>query len=346
MPSIPLFLNRRELSLHKAIVRPSFGVPTVLTNSPWTFVSLWLKRNKQENALFFWDQAQQFHLASTGLPLQSAPLLLYYSYMNATKALLASKGIAFDPRHGVRGVPRNSRRISLANEQVRINQNGIVPALSTYFTETEPQLTHTLKELLFNLVFVHRTYCLTYRSQAEMFIPLREAKYFFDKDTSQVFCQALLAKDALRRNVRQSLPQTLEWVETDDGPALRSRARINWSNPRKANDAELNRLRALHHSLRADFHYISGNQTLWYVKLVTRGPRMLLRRSPTITLAAMHRLSEICRYRPIELSSYLEGEQNWLLTEFIRMSPTQFLDEIASELTGHQFMNPNVRTPI
>src|SRR5437762_14150563 len=100
MPDVPLFLNRRELSLHKGIVRPSFGVPTVLTNSPWTFVSLWLKRNKKDNALFFWEQAQQFHSASSGLPLQSAPLLLYYSYMNAAKALLTSKSMAFDPHHG------------------------------------------------------------------------------------------------------------------------------------------------------------------------------------------------------------------------------------------------------
>jgi hypothetical protein len=45
----------------------------------------------------------------------------------------------------------------------------------------------------------------------------------------------------------------------------------------------------------------------------------------------------------MQLSAFLAGQKNWLLTEFIRMSPTQFLDEISSELTGQQFMLPNVR---
>ena len=57
----------------------------------------------------------------------------------------------------------------------------------------------------------------------------------------------------------------------------------------------------------------------------------------------MHRLSELCRYQPIKLSKFLAGKKNWLLTEFIEMAPGQFLDAIASEMTGYQFLAPNVR---
>jgi len=57
----------------------------------------------------------------------------------------------------------------------------------------------------------------------------------------------------------------------------------------------------------------------------------------------MHRLSEICRYQPLFLDSLLSGQKNWLLSEFIEMSPAQFIDEIASEMTGYQFLIPNVR---
>jgi hypothetical protein len=45
----------------------------------------------------------------------------------------------------------------------------------------------------------------------------------------------------------------------------------------------------------------------------------------------------------MQLSAFLSGQKNWLLTEFIRMAPQQFIDEIAAELTGQQFMIPNVR---
>jgi len=60
----------------------------------------------------------------------------------------------------------------------------------------------------------------------------------------------------------------------------------------------------------------------------------------------MHRLSEICRYRPSDLLSLLNGQKNWLLSEFLSIAPPQYLDEIACEMTRHQMMIPNVRTPI
>src|SRR5205823_1779066 len=95
--------------------------------------------------------------------------------------------------------------------------------------------------------------------------------------------------------------------------------------------------------LRKDLQYIAGAQTLWYLKGIVSGPPRLNRSPLTLTLAAMHRLSEICRYRPLELAAFLGGQRNWLLSEFVLMAPEQFLDGIASELTGHQFLLPNVR---
>jgi YaaC-like Protein len=79
-------LNQREIGPHKAIVAPLLSSDTVLTNSPRTFVALWLQQNRKRQALFYWEQAQEFHKASVGLPLRLAPLLLYYCFMNAAKA--------------------------------------------------------------------------------------------------------------------------------------------------------------------------------------------------------------------------------------------------------------------
>ena len=103
-------------------------------------------------------------------------------------------------------------------------------------------------------------------------------------------------------------------------------------------------LRGLNQTLRRSLHYINGAQTLWYMK--AKGSYEIDRRPITLTLAAMHRLSEICRYRPAELDPFLGGQKNWLLSEFVSMSPPQFLDEIACEMTGHGVMIPNVRAPI
>jgi hypothetical protein len=107
--------------------------------------------------------------------------------------------------------------------------------------------------------------------------------------------------------------------------------------------SDISNLAILQQELRKDLFYINGTQTLWYIKAKTSGPKILARFTPTITLAAMYRLSELCRYKPLELTSFLAGQKNWLLTEFIQQSPLQFFDEIAAEITGHQFLTPNVR---
>src|SRR5262249_8810534 len=119
---IPVKLGGRDIGPQKAVVSPLLGARHVLTNTPWTFVSLWLKRSGKDKALFYWQQASEFHKASVGLPLQAAPLLLYYCFLNATKALLTAKGVTFNEHHGVRA--HNTRgavnRISLTNEGIRI----------------------------------------------------------------------------------------------------------------------------------------------------------------------------------------------------------------------------------
>ena len=47
MAITPIMLSQRKVSLHKAI----FGTRNVLTNSPFTFVDLWLRTQKKEKRL-------------------------------------------------------------------------------------------------------------------------------------------------------------------------------------------------------------------------------------------------------------------------------------------------------
>lgn len=46
-------IKGRELRPHKATTCPQLGARTVLTNSHWEYVSLWLKREHKDEALFF-----------------------------------------------------------------------------------------------------------------------------------------------------------------------------------------------------------------------------------------------------------------------------------------------------
>lgn len=82
---------------------------------------------------------------------------------------------------------------------------------------------------------------------------------------------------------------------------------------------------------------------LWYIK--REGIDGVIPRNPmSLTFAGMHRLSELSRYEPVVLSKHLGSQHNWLLSEFIKNAPYQFIDHIASEITGEEFMSPGIVT--
>lgn len=340
-------LKQRKIGPHKAIVAPLLSSQTVLTNSPWTFVALWLQRNrKPREALFYWEQAQEFHNVSVGLPLRSAPLLLYYCFMNATKALLVAKGVNFSDKHGISAHPPVVQGVkrAFAGEGVKIHTDGILPSLSVYYGEAETLKTHTLRELFYNMVFIHRTYCLTYSSQKEMFLPLANCGYVYDTRTKEVFFKAHIEKDFPLNHAIKKLPATFVAAPEIGPRVIRSVAKLIWRAPGRPTATNIQELIDFNRALRQEeIHFINGAETLWYLKTSPKGPRRLKRQLPTLILAAMHRLSAICRYHPLELESLLAGQKNWLLSEFIQMSASQFIDEIASEMTGYQFLVPNVR---
>jgi len=337
-------IGNKALTLAKAVKEPQFSMKTVLTLDPFDYVDLWLRREHKDEALHYWRQARNFHRAAGGLPIESAPLVLYYCFMNAAKALLSAKGITFNPYHGVGAhlMRGPNSKIMLSNEGIAIKQNGIVPALISYFGEAEPSPHHSLEDVLYNLVCVHRTYCLSYANKKERFVPLKTAAFLRDPASGEVRLQAELVDNIDWNFYRKRLPVEVA-ARPGSTPVIQSVASITWASASSPTSAELNALCQLNASLRRVFHYINGAHTLWYLK--TTGSYEINRMPITLILSAMHRLSEICRYKPSQLQSYLDGQKNWLLSEFVAMTPAQFLDEIASEMTGHQIMIPNVRLP-
>lgn len=344
MASEQIKIGTKSIALTKAVSGSNFRMKTVLTLDPFDYVDLWLRREKKEEAQHYWRQARNFYRAAQGLPIESSPLVLYYCFMNAAKALLASKSIAFNPYHGVSGNRMrgpNSKTV-LSNEGIKIKQNGIVPAMASYFMEIETARVHSLEDILYNVVCVHRTCCLSYSNKPERFLPLKQAIFKRDAASGQVSLHAEIGDGINWRIYRRRLPP--EVAEVVGGPpAIVSTRTIHWGAASRPTDAELASLSGLNAEIRRVIHYINGAHTLWYLK--TTGASTIDRSPITLMLIAMHRLSEICRYTPSQLRSYLDGPKNWLLSEFIAMSPSQFLDEIACDMTGHQIMIPNVRVP-
>ncbi|MBY0098703.1 hypothetical protein H0185_18220 [Mesobacillus maritimus] len=155
-PSIKI--KKHEIALRKAIINPNFTNKTVLTDSTWRYIELFLKKGKQTSknqiALNYWKQAENFYEATKNLDILSKPLTSYYCFLNATKALLTFKGINFDTKHGVSGEVKNGQ-IVIQNEYIKLHPKGVLSGLCNYLKEpiktigSTPE-TYNLKEILYN----------------------------------------------------------------------------------------------------------------------------------------------------------------------------------------------------
>jgi hypothetical protein len=114
--------------------------------------------------------------------------------------------------------------------------------------------------------------------------------------------------------------------------------------PLTAIEDNLDRLVAYHDKVRRSMYYIKGITRLWYLKREGSHQHRIERSSLTLTFMALHRLSELARYSPDALMRHFESRHNWLLSQFIVRGLEQFLDELAAEITGHDFMAPSYST--
>lgn len=293
----------------------------------------------------YWRQARRFAEASYGMPTEAAPLTIYYAFLNATKALLTCKGASHADYHGVGGERPENARASLSNETVTLQNGGILPALCRHLGDNAPKASYSLSNILWNIPFIHRAYTLTYK-KGELFIPLEKARYVRKEKSSEAWFEAEVIPRFSDRRKLNSIPTSFEHFEREGKTYVRRKKRFSWyigrSNAEKLASAT-ERLTHYHSSTRRVVVNINGNRDLWYLKRINPTNDLAEKHTIILILAAMHRLSELSRYDPNGLDKHLAGRANWLLSEFIHGAMHQFIDQIATEITGCQFWPPKTR---
>lgn len=340
-------IGTRNVWMHKSIRHTDFEAESVLSNDPWLFVELWLKREKKSDALAFWLQARRFADSAASLSVEAAPLPLYYSFLNATKALLIVCSQTHGNNHGVSGERPEKAKTSLVNEKVKFQSGGVLAGLCSYLGESTSRHEYDLKNLLWNLPFVHRAFRHTFKSAPELFIPLERACYVTHSRTSEGWFQAEVIPRYTDRRILRHIPPSFEFFKNDDATYVRRKKRFSWLSGRSNNvdkKRALNRLATYHATTRRVIVAISGKRDLWYMKKALADNDLTERHTLSILFAAMHRLSELSRYDPSGLEKHLCGSANWLLSEFVEHAASQFIDQIASEITGLQFWRPGIRS--
>ena len=343
------------LRIYRPQISPCLDSKVILTDSTWQYVEIYLKRNcANSDAVFYWQQAKNFYEATKKLDLVSKPLTTYYCLLNVTKALLESKSVNYHFSHGVSGkVSDGHKRIK--NELVRFQVRGVLPGLCTYLeepvipkSEQRKFEEYTLKDILYNLPYIHRAYHSTYSNQAELFIPVLNPRIVYDKLQRKCWLELQLEPE-------HSNPKMLSrligfgidpFYRNDDSYTLRRNKKFKWVAPRnKPDEASKRRLDNYLKNRRKEMSYIYSANDLWYIKRKDLSSSSVINRSTLpLTYAAMHRLSELARYEPQSLRAHLEKDASWLLSEFIDKSIVQFVDQVSCEITGNEFRMTGFRS--
>jgi hypothetical protein len=261
--------------------------------------------------LFYWDQAHQFYKASLILTELSSPLTSYYCFLNATKALLTAKNEPFNENHGVggRAAPGNK---SLSNEIVDFKGGGILPALCKYLSEPDNAGDNfTLKDLLWQMPFIHRAFCLTFKGTTELFLPLKTTSFMRKEGSKEAWFQAEIDRRYLNAHTQNCIKPGFELFEEDKKFFIRRKRRFKWSGRDIENS--ISQFKTYHKQIRRRIIPIYSSENRWYLKKSVAGHNKLANSQLVLIFAAMHRLSELSRYDPVGLSGHFNVNHNWLL---------------------------------
>jgi hypothetical protein len=336
-PSIKF--QKKEICLRKPKINASLSSKTVLTDSTWEYVEIFLKSSNNNEALFYWEQARNFYEATKTLSIVSKPLTAYYCFLNATKALLTAKNIGYDTKHGVSG-ERLAGNFILNNEIVKFHPSGVVAALGVYLNEPiTTKESYNLKDIFYNLPYIHRAYTITY-NRTELFVPILEPRFVHDSSRKVGWLEIKLEPEhSNQHTINKLVGYSIDrFYKNDNFYVLRRNKNFNWDAPRGVpTQQSIKNLNDYHTKVRKGFRYIYSPNDLWYIKRTDIQNGIIDKSSLILIIGSMHRLSELSRYEPQTLNKHLNKDASWLLTEFITKSMYQFIDQISSEITGNDF---------
>ena len=347
-----LEINSKRIHLMKPVTGSNYDSKTILTNSSWEYVELWLRRQKTaqaEQALFFWMQAKYFFHASEVLPIESRPLTSYYCCLNAAKTLLSINGsetLNFDNiSHGITSSRRQWKNSNIANAEVLFLGSGVLFELSKYLREDAQKKIYSVYDLLYNIPCIHRAFSITFGC-AELFIPIRDVIFIVDSNQKKGWVQFQVDERYANGNSLRYVPSRYERVtyNNDSKYLLRAKKRFDWDIHDQAKSRKLENLSKYHGSIRKDLFYIYGDTRLWYIKKeISINNHFIRRNSITLIFAVMHWLSELVRYNPQKFESLMKTKQNWLIHEFVDNALYHYIDEISCEITKVEIMTSGYR---
>lgn len=372
-----LLMTGRELNFSfrpvKRQTRSYVRQPEILATNPWDVIENVIRRNlnhrvRRRDALYFLWQAKDFWSAAQTAQITSKPLLLYYSMMNAAKALILYRGVAQTLNRAMHGLSEDThlgtvRDPLLANVIAMPNKAGSANIFDLFgqaigCAPLAQKQTYQVANLLPQIVIGHRLWAAVGRRR-ERFVRADSVSFAIDQANRQTW---------LRIDIdRSDLPTVMSsYKEFEVGcrlaPAFR---RVKFRDTGSANsNHELLNEKFIRYESATPTSFITRaaervndlagtlKPILWPVVRSTppyrryylyASPSNAVPISPLLSVYALvYFFGSITRYRPHLFDKVRESPFGMFVDEFLNTQGRQFLFLTASELVQRDVSWPAV----
>ncbi|SHJ59829.1 YaaC family protein [Aquimarina spongiae] len=305
----------------------------LIISDVWAFWDYVIKKKNIDKKflLSLLEQAKNFYNAAESAPLNTKPLLFYYSFLNLSKIVLNLEhnyGQHIHYLHGISERNNNSfRRSGVTLQPIEKDKIKVASELYRLFNGVtiDTNTTINLKNLLSHCVGIHRAYSEIYRV-SESFCKLSNVLYF--KDGKEIGIKAKVQCDG--RDIT-SLKKLGYHIEKEEGiPYLIESLNIDKYSPTRQDYYALSQ-QLIHKGV---WYYVGDDGYKMYIS------KQKQHRYPTemIIYWTIFYLGSITRYRPNLFKEIFNDMEQWLMSEFLTTQPKQFLYLTTAKMLGQKVL--------
>ncbi len=318
----------------------------------WTFweyiIKRFLKKYSGEKAFLqtLLEQAKYFYSTAENAPVKSQPLLYYYSFLNFVKVVInvntfSIYGSRIGYNHGVESCEiqkGNSLRDMYINIKSLEGNRNMISVDYTFMKSMGDQITApppyrvSIEDMLKSCVGIHQTFCETYNCK-ETFYKVCNLKLF--REGTNIFSRYVVDKctPQIQTNlIASGYNIVLEKDENDnDIYYWKESVSMLQYKPSKLNYFNLaNKLRR-----KGIWYFTDGEEYRTYIST-----EPLHISTESIIYNLMFFWGSITRYHPYMFDKLLSDQQMWLISEFLKTQPKQFLHIVTSKTIESAVLKP------
>jgi hypothetical protein len=335
--------------LRYSFVELAAGEQHVLSSDPWAFLSSHLQtrlankrgvnRERIERALYFASLAEDFYRAAQSVPLPAQGTLYYYGMLDLVKTFLSLRGADLETtfeHHGLM-LPLGKKLTVEAKPKMKDAFNVFAHFCEAMGKEIKAPIQFSFKQALSHVPEVHGIYVSLGHIAKRKLLPV---KIEFQVNASKEFLFTEVVYDK-EQEAKVDVSRFLKGERASyfrDGYPRDQKIVVRAKRRKSFTKANLDRIYR---------NILSEYSSFDVVPILTpQGYRYYVDLRPgdvphlAYSLMAMFYLGSAARYRPLEIRALLEGELRPLVSEFVSLTPRQFLYQLVSLTTGKECVIP------